>query len=85
MILTITVVENNYREFIHLENELNEWCNGTQTSINIKHYPSGEEFFKSSKIHKSDLVFLDIQLDGINGVEIAKELRKNGYQGYIIF
>lgn len=46
-------------------------------------YSSGDELFLSDK--PIDIVFLDIQMSGRNGMETAKELRKKGKKTIIIF
>ena len=39
-------------------------------------FESGEEFFLAEKEHPFTVVFLDIYMNGANGIEIAKKLRK---------
>ncbi|AFA50066.1 LytR/AlgR family response regulator transcription factor [Acetobacterium woodii] len=46
-------------------------------------YASGEALLADTQAF--DLIFLDIHLDGINGMDIARQLRKNGSQAMIIF
>lgn len=51
-------------------------------------YTSGEEFFDKNEFYMSEdisVFLLDIQMKKINGIEVAKTLRKNGYEGDIIF
>jgi len=46
-------------------------------------YRSGEELLDDRQAF--DLIFLDIHLGGRNGMDIARQLRKNGSQSIIIF
>ena len=57
--------------------------------IEVKEYETGEsllfEFGNLSTMNSVDIVLLDIGMPGKSGIEVAKELRKLGYQGSIIF
>ena len=46
-------------------------------------YLSGEELLDSQE--KIDILFLDIQMDGKDGMDTARQLRKNGADTMIIF
>lgn len=46
-------------------------------------YAAGEELLASGK--QFDIVFLDIQMDGINGIEAARSLRKKQEEVILIF
>ncbi len=46
-------------------------------------YETGEELLDSKKVY--DIVFLDIQMDGMNGIETAKMLRKQNEDTVLIF
>ncbi|MFA9466726.1 MAG: LytR/AlgR family response regulator transcription factor [Velocimicrobium sp.] len=49
----------------------------------VKLYGSGEELLGDIRVF--DLIFLDIHMGGINGMDIARQLRKNGSKSIIIF
>lgn len=51
----------------------------------ISEYAQGEELLLDGKEKGFDLIFLDIVMDGKNGMQIAHEMREQGYKGYIIF
>ncbi len=53
------------------------------TDILVMQYSSGEKLLESSK--KIDILFLDIGLQGLDGIETAKRLRAEGYKGFLIF
>ncbi len=85
MTIDITIIENEPEEAKHLQDALNIWSIENEFSIAIATYMSGEDYFASNSVHTSDLFFLDIQLSGINGMDIAKKLRDSEYTGEIIF
>lgn len=85
MTIDITIIENDLEEMNHLQNTLNAWSYEKSFPVSITTYMSGEEYFASNSSHASDLFFLDIQLSGMNGMDIAKRLRNNDYTGEIIF
>ena len=49
----------------------------------IEAYATGEELLASGK--RFDIVFLDIQMDGMNGIEAARELRERQEDTVLIF
>ncbi len=53
--------------------------------INIKNFVNGNEFIKSLSIIKYDLVFMDIDMPEISGIDIASELRNNNQNFDLIF
>lgn len=50
---------------------------------NVIHFQSGNQLLVTEKDY--DMVFLDIVTSDKNGMEVARELRKSNYKGYIIF
>ena len=49
----------------------------------VVQFVSGEELLAA---HESfDLIFLDIQLDGMTGIEVAREFRNRGDEVFLIF
>lgn len=88
MKLTISILEDQWAEAEHLKSILYKWSLQTNCELEILEYCSGEDFFE--KNDKTDyqafsVFFLDIQMKEMNGLEVAKRLRKEGYQGSIIF
>ncbi|MDE5781610.1 MAG: LytTR family DNA-binding domain-containing protein [Lachnospiraceae bacterium] len=51
--------------------------------VSVAQYSSGEELLKSSK--GIDIIFLDIGMQGIDGIETARRLRAHGYRGFLVF
>lgn len=87
MKITITSLESNPVDSQKLKDCLNIWGQNNNYDIELKTYVSGEEYFKMrNTLHEnSHIVFLDIKMKGINGIEVAKKLRSEGYGGFIIF
>ena len=53
------------------------------TDISVVEYSSGEELLKSNE--RIDILFLDIGMRGMDGIETARRLRTHGYSGFLIF
>lgn len=54
-----------------------------EPNCDIKLFDSGEELLKEQG--KFDIIFLDIQMDGINGIETARILRNKKEETILIF
>ncbi len=53
------------------------------TGISVVQYSSGEELLESSE--GMDILFLDIGMRGMDGIETARRLREQGYKGFLVF
>lgn len=88
MKLTISILEDQPIEIEHLKSILNKWSLQAKCELEIFEYFSGEEFFKKNDkttYQAFSAFLLDIQMSGMTGLDVAKKLRKEGYQGAIIF
>ena len=56
---------------------------GKNIDTMITQYTSGEQLLHSQK--KIDILFLDIQMGGLSGMETAKKLRRRKFKGFLIF
>ena len=45
---------------------------------------SGLEALELTKIHKPDIIIMDLKMPGMNGIDAIKELNKSKFQGKII-
>lgn len=53
------------------------------TDSSVMVYSSGEELLKNSE--RIDILFLDIGMSGMDGIEAARRLRARGFHGFLIF
>lgn len=56
---------------------------GKNIEVAITQFSCGEELLKYDK--KIDILFLDIQMKNIDGMETARKLRKRKFKGFLIF
>ena len=88
MKLTISILEDQKAAADYLKSLLNKWSTQTNYELEMEEYRSGEDFFENhdkTSFSLFSVFFLDIQLKEMNGLEAARKLRKEGYQGPIIF
>ncbi|MBD3187421.1 response regulator [Candidatus Bathyarchaeota archaeon] len=71
MVKKIFIVEDNEKN-MSLFNAILK----TIPDIEVKSAERGDEGFEMIKQGEPDLIILDVQLPGMNGIEICKELRK---------
>lgn len=58
-------------------------CNEEELELRFYEFDSGEKLLHS-KIDDMDVIFLDIQMKGMNGNETAVQLNQRGYQGVLV-
>lgn len=88
MAIRVSILEDQIIEAEYLKSNLYQWSTQNKCELKILEYQSGEEFFKQTdtkEYHLFSVFFLDIQMKGMNGLDVAKKLRKEGYKGAIIF
>ncbi len=56
-----------------------------KVDINCATFSKGNELINSVLRHTYDIIFLDIELNNSNGIDIAKEIRLRNFKGIIIF
>lgn len=63
---------------------IKQWEQNNGITVNIKTYDSSEDYFADTS-EFCHAYFLDIQIDTLSGMDIARDLRQKGYTGEIIF
>ena len=76
--------ENTQQEYLH--GVVKEWAAKNKLSIRINCYPTAEAFLFAYEDDKSvDILLLDIQMGEMDGVNLAKKIRKDNKAVQIIF
>lgn len=66
-----------------LEKMVSAFFRRKNTEITIAQFSSGRELLNYDKT--IDILFLDIQMDGIDGMKTARKLREHKFRGFLIF
>lgn len=88
--MKIAIVDDNEDDRKRLQEEIKKICdNKSRKDFEITEFFSGEDFInlieKNENKKYFDIVFLDIYMNGITGIETAKKLRETDNQSKIIF
>lgn len=81
--LLISIVDRSEQDAARLHSILEDYFRRTGTAYAERVYRSGMDFVRSSE--NSDIVFMDIQLDRLDGLETARIMRKLGSDAQLIF
>lgn len=82
--MNIAIVEDEKEPAQQLIDALNKWGREESESLEISTFTYGEKFLENYNF-QYDLVFLDIMLAGITGLETAEKLRKKDQNVMIVF
>lgn len=66
-----------------IRGHIREMIEDQKPDCNVACFASGEEILAAAK--PFDIIFLDIQMDGMNGIKAAKEIRKKNADTVLIF
>ncbi len=66
-----------------IEKMAKEFFRRKNADLSVVQYSSGEELLESGK--GMDILFLDIGMRGMDGIETARRLRAHGYKGFLVF
>lgn len=82
--MNIAVIENEILHSDYLQILLTQWSKEHLHVLDLQVFPSGEDFL-AIDCHPFDLVFMDIQMGGLDGLATAHHLREHGFQGELVF
>lgn len=82
-IIDIAIVDDDPGILMELSRSVTAYMNRRSLPFSVRMFTSGTELL--NHIQYFDLVFLDIQMDGISGMDVAKNLRVNGLAHFIVF
>ncbi len=82
----IAIVDDSKEDRNYIEALLNTWSKDNGCDISIKDFESAESFlFNYSEEKDFDILLLDIEMGDMDGVSMAKEIRKGNETVQIIF
>ena len=80
------ICDDNPADITYLDTMLKKWANDTGTAIQIESFPSAEAFLFQYEDDKAyDILFLDIEMGEVSGMELAKKIRQENRTVQIIF
>ncbi len=82
----LAVCDDNKEHSDSLLKYVQKWSEESNVSLNTAVFSSAEELlFRSEEADIFDIYLLDIEMNGMNGVELAKCIRKKSKEAQIIF
>lgn len=82
----IAICEDDVAQRAYEETLVRSWVQENEYKAVVDVYASAEQFlFAAEDMPEYDLLILDIQMGGMNGMELAGKLRENGGEMAIIF
>ncbi len=89
-IIAITIIDDSAADREFVSGLVESWANLTGRTVTIKYYTSAEEFIinqdeSDDKADEPRIYLLDIEMGSINGVELAKTIRRRNRMCQIVF
>jgi len=84
--LRVAYCEDEQIQLEKMEQLLKQWATQNQVKYSVEGYVSGEAFFfENEQQYPFDLIFIDIEMGMMNGMEIAKKIRETDENIEIVF
>lgn len=80
----IAVVEDQENDVQRLQNALHQYEQEKQVTFTCKHWKSAENFLEQYD-HQYDIIFMDIRLPGMDGMQAARQLRQKDHAVLLVF
>lgn len=81
--INIAICDDEQTSLDSIKKLATDFFRNQNIKINISLFSSGEELLSSDK--DIDILFLDIQMKQLNGIETAKKIRNKSYKCFLIF
>ena len=83
--MRIAICEDDYKEQERLTDAIKDWANTKKVQVDILCYNNAETFIVAWPDISFDLVFLDIQMKNMTGIELAEYIRQTDKEMLIVF
>ncbi len=84
-IIKIAVLDDLQNDRLILSEKINAYLGERKVPFELKEFECAEDFLRQFKPKSYDLVFLDIYMDGMNGIDAAREIYRQDYNCKLIF
>ena len=84
MLRTIAVCDDEKAVIRQLAGYLEQIRNGSEDTFDVYYYSSARELYDNLE-RDTEILLMDISMDGMTGMECARKLREEGFEGDIIF
>ena len=81
--LLISIIDQSEEDIARLSSQLSAYFHANGTAYAQRVYRSGTDFVRNAET--SDIVFMEVQLDKLDGLETARIMRKLGSEAQLIF
>lgn len=86
MTYQIAICDDDAATIQHLSSVVADWGTATGNFVQIDAFPSAEAFlFRYADDKNYDILMLDIEMDGMNGVQLARKIRAENDAVQIVF
>lgn len=86
MNMKVAVCDDEHQQTQYIKMLVGKWADDNNITVTVDMFESAEKFKSAWKDDKSfDILLLDIQMGGQNGVELAKDLRQTDEKLIIVF
>ncbi|MBO4457486.1 MAG: response regulator transcription factor [Butyrivibrio sp.] len=83
--MNIAIIDDLQTDSDHLKNILLSYAYENSLDLSISTFSSGEEFLSEYENYSYTLIFMDIYMNGLSGIETAKKIRENDMRTAIVF
>lgn len=81
----IAICDDELRVLKDIAARIQQITTSIETECELNTYTSGTELLDDMSVREFDAVFIDIEMDGKNGIEISKEIVNKDFRCYIIY
>ena len=83
--MRVAICDDNIPMQMTLEKMLNEYSRIRNIDISIEKFNTGRYLLRALNVKEYEIVFMDYQMDDIDGIETSRLIRKKNYDSIIIF
>lgn len=83
--MNLAIIDDIESDRLRMEQLLSDWSSRYNEKVQLFSFESGESLLENIKPGLFSIIFLDLYMNGISGMETARELRRRGYSCQIVF